>query len=212
MTPMLKARIKIDSAAWLRNARGRLSRLKQWRLSPLVGILLAALSTFTAATALFAVAAVFWPVHSGDRAAVPDWTPPTLAVVELDPPKPPEADVETLARPIFSKSRKPSPKAAAAAVDPTNISDAPTGLVVTAIVKNKKVTQAFMTSTDTPEGAWRKIGDVVDSWTVHKILPAEVVLQNGDQLTKVKLYTPPPETVDPAAEGAPGGQMGAPPN
>lgn len=210
----MRDRVKIRISESLSKTRAMLSRLKQWRLSPLSAILLALLSAVTVGTALFAAAALLWPVSSSGGAAVPDWTPPTLAVVELDPPKPPSADVETLSRPIFSKTRKPSPKAAVA-VDAANISEAPTGVVVTAIVRNKKVTQAFMISTEAPDGAWRKEGDQVDSWTLHKILPAEVVLQSGDRLTKVKLYTPPPETPEAPVEGGfsvgPGATPAAPP-
>ena len=144
-----------------------------------------------------------------------------LAVVELDSPKPASADTEALSRPIFSKTRKPSPKAAVAAVDSANISDTPTGLVVTAIVKNKKVAQAFVTSSETPAGAWRKVGDTVGSWTLNKILHSEVVFQSGDQLTRVKLYVTPTEgqgeaaggsTANPlASPGAPAGLRSAPP-
>jgi hypothetical protein len=190
---MMKLRAKSGLAGRLRDVRSMLSRLKQWRLSPLSAILLAVLTTITAGTALFAAAAVLWPVRWDEGAAAPDWNPPTLAVVELDPPKPPSADVEALSRPIFAKNRKPSPKSAASAVDPTTISEAPTDLAVTAIVKSKKVAQAFVTSPETPEGAWRKVGDTVGAWTLHKILHAEVVFQNGDQMTKVKLYAPPPD-------------------
>lgn len=211
----MKKLVRIRPADWLRDGRATLSRFKQWRLSPLSAILLAALSAIAAGTALFAVAALLWPANWNSGAAVPDWNPPTLAVVELDPPKPPEADTEALTRPIFAKTRKPGPKKAApAAAAPTTMTDAPTDLVVTAIVKNKKIAQAFVTSSETPEGAWRKVGDTVGGWTLHKILHAEVEFQNGDQLARVKLYTPPPEpapeegmpvqNADPPPEPAPG--------
>lgn len=189
---MMKAALQGRSREWLRDARAMFSRLKQWRLSPLSAIVLAILSAIAAGTALFAAAALLWPSGWDSDAAVPDWNPPTLAVVELDPPKPASADVEALSRPIFFKNRKPAPKSAPQ-VDNANISDAPTGLAVTAIVKNKKVTQAFVTSSEAPEGGWHKVGDAIGSWTLHKILHAEVVFQNGDQLTRVKLYTLPPD-------------------
>jgi hypothetical protein len=207
---MMRERIKIRVAELPRNVRATFSRLKQWRLSPLSAIVLAVLSAITTGTALFAAVALLWPVSADDGATAPDWNPPTLAVVELDPPKPASADTEALSRPIFAKSRKPSPKAAAT-VDSANISDTPTGLVVTAIVKNKKVAQAFVTSNETPEGGWRKVGDNVGSWKLNKILHSEVVFQSGDQLTRVKLYVTPSEGQGEAASGA-GASQGAPPN
>jgi hypothetical protein len=191
---MTGVRARLRLVDWLRDARSMLSRLKQWRLSPLSAILLAVLITLTAGAALFATAAVLWPVRWDEGAAAPDWNPPTLAVVELDPPKPASADVEALSRPIFSKNRKPSPKSATqGAAAPTNVTDAPSDLAVTAIVRNKRIARAFVTSADTPEGAWRKVGDTVGPWTLHKILHTEVEFQNGDQLTRVKLYVSPPD-------------------
>lgn len=202
---MKRLEVKTHIADLLRNASTLATRLKRLQLSPLSGILLAALSTMTLGMTLFAAYAIFGPAGSESGAAAPNWTPPTLAVVELDPPKPASADVETLSRPIFTKNRKPSPKAPPAPTDTTNISSAPNGMTVTAIVKNRKVTQAFLISSDSPEGAWRKVGDVVDSWTVTSIAQAEVILQNSGQTTKVKLYADPP-----GAESAPG-PGGAPP-
>lgn len=217
----MKVPFNIRGADRLRDARAMFSRLKQWRLSPLSAIVLAVLSAITAGTALFAAVALLWPSGWDSGVVVPDWNPPSLAVVELDPPKPASADVEALSRPIFFKNRKPGPKAAAAP-DNANISDAPTGLAVTAIVKDKSVAQAFVTSSETPEGSWHKVGDAVGSWTLHKILHTEVVFQSGDQLTRVKLYTPPPEAQDgatqepprsglPAPDAAPNGLRAAPP-
>ncbi len=195
----MKEEAKARVAALLQNARSRLSGLKHMQLSPLSGIVLAALAALAGVTALFALYAMVGSMGSDSEATAPDWTPPTLATVELDPPKPASADVETLSRPIFSKNRKPSQKTAAAPTDMSTVSDAPSGLSVTAIVRHKSTAQAFLISTDTPAGAWRQVGDQVDSWTVTSITPREVVLQSGGQFSKLKLYTePPPAAGDPA--------------
>ncbi len=195
----MKEEAKIRIAAFFKDARSRLSGLKQMQLSPLSAIVVAVLAATTFATALFALYAIFGPMDSDSEAKAPDWTPPTLAAIELDPPKPPSADVESLTRPIFSKNRKATPKTAATPTDMTAVSDAPSGLSVTAIVRHKTTARAFLISTDTPTGAWRQVGDLVDSWTVTSITPSEVVLQSGGQFSKVKLYTDPP----PSAGGAP---------
>ncbi|RTL90708.1 MAG: hypothetical protein EKK29_00855 [Hyphomicrobiales bacterium] len=200
---MITEEAKIRVSELLHNARSRLSGLKHMQLSPLSGIVLAALATMTSATALFALYAMLGPMGSDSEASAPDWTPPTLAAVELDPPKPASADVESLSRPIFSKNRKPTAKSAAAPTDMTAVSDAPSGLSVTAIIRHKTTAQAFLISTDTPAGAWRQVGDLVDSWTVTSINPKEVVLQSGGQFSKLKLYAEPPpaEPMDPLAAG-----------
>jgi hypothetical protein len=188
----------------LQNGRARLSGLTHLRLSPLSAIALALLSASTLGMALLAIYAIHGPLGPDSGAGVPDWTPPSLAVVELDPPKPASADVESLSRPIFSKNRKPGPKAATAPTAQTAaVPDAPPGLAVTAIVRDRKTSRAFVVSAEAPEGAWRKVGDVVDSWTVTTIAPTEVVLQSGGQLSKVKLYREAADAADAAAPGAP---------
>ncbi|QGM96087.1 hypothetical protein [Methylocystis parvus] len=179
-------------------ARDFAAPLQAAHLSPLSGMILAFLGATAIGSAAFAAYALLGPASVDDSAAVPDWTPPTLAVVDLDPPKPPSADVETLSRPIFTKGRRPSQKAAKTAIsDAGPLTTAPTGLAVAAIVKNRKASQAFVVSLETPEGAWKKIGDTIDAWTISAIEVAEITLKNGGQTTKVKLYP------DPQAQPAP---------
>jgi hypothetical protein len=194
--------VRAQAAAAFDLARALALRLTRLQLSPLSAILLAVLVAVTATTGLFALNATLGPSASDDGAVAPDWKPPTLAIVALDPPKPASADLESLSRPIFSKSRKPSPKAA---VTPALVSEsaAPGALSVTAIVRNRKTAQAFFVSPDAPDGAWRKVGDTVGSWLITAIAPMEVVLQGGGQTTKVKLYADPAPAVDTAAPTAP---------
>lgn len=205
----MRANAQVWAEGLLRQVRFQLSALKSLHLSPLAAIVLAALSAVSLGAALVAVYAIYGPLGSDSGVTVPDWKPPTLDVVELDPPKPASADVEALSRPIFAKNRKPSPKSAAPAA--AAVLDSQTGLTVTAIVHNKKTTSAFLISTDTPDGAWRKVGDTVDAWTVTSITPAEVVLQSGGQLSKLQLYSDASSTAapspapDPAAAPPPAG-------
>lgn len=168
--------------------------LKQARLSPLSAMILAFFLATTLMAGLFAISAIFGSNGLESEVAAPDWKPPTLAIGELDPPKPPSADVETLSRPIFSRSRRPSPKSANLQVD-SDVSPnaiAPGGLTVSAIVENKEMHQAYVVSSDAPEGAWRKVGDTVDSWTISMIDRHEVILKSGQQTTSIKLYPDPP--------------------
>lgn len=168
--------------------------LKQARLSPLSAMILAFLLATTLMAGLFALSAIFGSNGLDSEVVGPDWKPPTLAIGELDPPKPASADVEALSRPIFSRSRRPSPKSAKLQVD-SDISPnaiASGGLAVSAIVENKEMHQAYVVSSDAPEGAWRKVGDTVDSWTISMIDRHEVILKSGQQTTSIKLYPDPP--------------------
>lgn len=167
--------------------------LKQAHLSPLSAMILAFLVATTLIAGLFALSAIFGSNGLDSEVAAPDWKPPTLTIGELDPPKPASADVETLSRPIFSRSRRPSPKAKSqveADLSPNAI--APDGLTVSAIVKNTEAHQAYVVSKDAPEGAWRQVGDTVDSWTISRIDRHEVILKSGEQTASIKLYPDPP--------------------
>lgn len=178
--------------------------LRQAHISPLRGMILATLGLTTLVSFLFAAYAFLGPLGSDADVKAPDWAPPTLAVGELDPPKPASEDVETLSRPIFTKNRRPSPKAAApqAAPETGPVADTPTGVTVSAIVKNKAGARAFIVSPESPDGAWKTIGDTVDSWTIATIAGSEILLKNGPRAAKLKLYAE--EQVQPAPpEGAP---------
>lgn len=171
-------------------ARTLAAPLHQAHLSPLSGMILAFLLATAVGAGVFAAYAILGPISSDDGATAPDWTPPTLAVGELDPPKPASADVETLSRPIFSKSRKPAAKAARpqAPVESVPTATAPNGLTVGAIFRGKKTSQAYLISADTPEGAWKKVGDTIDSWTIKAIRHQEVILESGGRSAKLPLY------------------------
>ncbi|KAF2992329.1 hypothetical protein OGR47_10785 [Methylocystis sp. MJC1] len=171
------------------------------QLSPLSAIILAVLAATTLLAALFAAIAFLAPIDSDATVSAPAWTPPTLAVADLAPPKPASADQESLSRPIFSKNRKPAPKIAkASTATAAEMAAAPPGLAINAIVKNKKTTQAFVTSSESPDGLWKRVGETVDSWTISAIERDGVVLTNGAQTARVKLYADP---LPPAADGMP---------
>lgn len=205
------------AAAWTRlneSVKARwdyVSLLKEARLSPLSGMILAALLAIAGLTALFALYAIVGPVSSSSLARRPDWSPPTLAGEELEPPKPASADVETLSRPIFSKSRRPSPKHAAPQATSGNAAAAPDGLAVTAIVRSKGITRALVLSMDAPGGLWQKVGDTVGGWLITAIEPTELILSSGPQVVRVKLYSDDTSAPTTGAEAPPPGAPPPPP-
>lgn len=162
------------------------------RLSPLLTGAIAALLLATTLSAGFAIYALIGPQSQTAQSAAPDWKPPTLAIVELPPPKPSSADVQTLSRPIFTKNRKPAVKpsgaAPAAAPAPEATDEAPAGLTLSAIVKHGGVASAFVISPTAPEGEWKKIGERVDTWTIAAIADVDLTLTNGDQAVKLRLF------------------------
>lgn len=183
----------------------------QARLSPLMAMILGALATATAIAGLFAAYALIAPQGEGPETGVPDWKAPTLNIVELDPPKPDSAYEQALSRPIFAKNRKPTVKTASHATDADKVdAGPPSGLTVGAIVRNKGVTQAFIVSPDSPEGDWKKVGDMVDSWTISSIAPTELVLTSGERAAKVKLFEQ-PQPDQPPAPAQPVGSAPPPP-
>lgn len=156
-------------------------------LSPLSAILLSGLSAMCFSAAVFTFHALFGPADAEDAVAAPEWKPPSLAIAPLDPPKSPDGDNESLSRPIFSKSRKPSLRNTAALS--ANIMAAAGALSVRAIIRSKQTAKAFFLSPESPDGVWLKIGDKVDAWTITAIESKEVILQSGEETTKLSLYT-----------------------
>jgi hypothetical protein len=180
-------------AQLLKDKARRAAPIGAARLSPFQKIVLALLFAAASSAGLFAAYALLGPEGADTPISAPEWKPPTLAVGELDPPKPAAADVQALSRPLFTKSRRPLPKAANAPASPDVFGEAaaPSGLTVSAIVTDKKKRQAFIVSGESPQGAWKKVGETVDSWTVSAINPADLILTSGSQSMKLKLYGEP---------------------
>lgn len=180
-------------------------RIAPIRLSPLSRIVLGALAAATLAAAGFAAYALLGPEAEDAQSAAPDWKPPTLAIVELEPPTPASADIQTLSRPIFSKNRRPAPRTAAPRAENAETAETlgtPSGLTVGAIVKRGSVSHAFVISSDAPDGEWKKVGDKVDAWTISAIKAMELILNDGERSMKLKLYAEPPAS-DPAPAPTP---------
>lgn len=164
------------------------------RLSPLMAGTLGVLALAAICAAGFAAFALLGPQYQESLSNAPEWKPPTLAAVELAPPKPASADAQSLSRPIFSKNRKPAPRTSATAlVDPSLAAPvvAPAGLSLAAVVRHGGVASAFLLSASAPEGEWKKIGEKIESWTVAAITDLEVTLKNGDQSVQLRLFDEP---------------------
>jgi len=99
------------------------------------------------------------------------------------------SDNDALARPIFSKSRRPNLKENFGTTDIDNsFSNTQTNMHLVAIMKFNKETKAFIESASSPEGLWVKIGDILDGKTIKKISTTTVILAEGENDLRLSLY------------------------
>lgn len=129
------------------------------------------------------------------------WRPASLAETRMSADtKPAERTYQqTLARPIFSKDRRPYrppppkppkpvkiAKPAPKPVAPPPIADPDLTLAGIAITSDAK--QAFMTHPSNSEGRWVKEGEEIMGWRISTILPGEVTLERSGRSIKLRLY------------------------
>jgi hypothetical protein len=167
--------------------------LHRLRLSPLMGGVLAAAALFDL-IGLLVFGLAFFPSQNAAPDIRADWRPPTLAKYEAMQPKPASADVETLNRPIFSKSRKPY--AAKEKKNPDNLAAMapvapPPGLSLAGVTKYRNKPMAFMVSSSTPKGKWLAVGDQIDGWSVTQVQNMEITLASGERIIRLSLYPEP---------------------
>ena len=81
----------------------------QLRLSPLMAAILGSLLISTSTAALYACRSLVSPLVT-DPASRPEWRAPTAVNVSTAVSASNKVDTQTLTRPIFSKSRRPSPR------------------------------------------------------------------------------------------------------
>jgi hypothetical protein len=95
-------------------------------------------------------------------------------------------DPETLARPLFAKSRRPwqggPPLANEASAAPP-----PAGLKLRAIVGFNRSAHAFVISSAAAEGKWLSVGEKFENWTVDSIAEQEIALRQNAGLLRVGL-------------------------
>lgn len=174
------------------------------RLSPLSATLLGCLGALVVATSVFAVRAVDGP-DLVERPSNSEWRLPMLAAAARAQSKPASVDVQTLTRPIFAKSRRPSPKSQEAEPERSDPgAPPPAGLALAAITKFRNVERAFIAANSFPEGKWLGVGEQVGGWTIADMNRFELTLRNGERSLRLQLYpTDPANPTDPGDSGDP---------
>lgn len=169
---------------------------KAERLSPLMLASLALLVNTTTLSALFLLRAL---IGWGDPEPSPiaDWRPPAVSLKESPTSAAFAADTQTLTRPVFAKSRRPSAQPVASAVATLGSGPQP-ALGVEAIVFSKDGPRAYLAGQGGGGGDWYVVGQLADGWTVSEIRQSELVLKSGERSAILSLY---PETT-PADESA----------
>lgn len=170
------------------------------RFSPLMLIVVAALAGLVAIAAAFAAYAILAPDPGPPASASIDWKAPRPSTEDLGEPRLASSDTQILSRPIFNKDRRPVTKSATAAVTaPTGpVSDTPTGLKVSAIVKHNRESRAFVSGAN-GQGAWKTVGEKVDEWTISEIAQEQLIVTNGVTTARLELYSDKPAPEDPLA-------------
>lgn len=161
--------------------------LEDLRLSPLTTIAIVAFCILDAGAALFLLRAAMRPIglQAAPQAA---WRLPTLAPDAPKKEMSAKADVQTLTRPIFFKSRRPPVNARAEAAQVAEPPVESAQLTVSAIAKAGRAERAFLLSSAATEGRWLAVGEEIDGWTLAEVHTSEVVLRSGDSLVRLNLY------------------------
>jgi hypothetical protein len=91
-------------------------------------------------------------------------------------------EAETLARPLFVKSRRPPPVRPKADADE---GPPPTDMKLRAIVALDQSPRAYLVANGAAEGKWLKVGDELGSWTVDSIEPMQIALRHESQTVSI---------------------------
>lgn len=159
------------------------------RLSPLAALLLCGLDLLALLAILFVAHAAVAPVVT---AAAPksEWRLPKFVAPDPHRAKLASSDVQTLARPIFSKSRRPlaeRPNARLSKAPPSPPPAAPT-VGLQAIVGSRSNGRAFLISRPFPEGKWYRVGEQIEGWTIADMQSSELTLTNNAHTVRLRLY------------------------
>ena len=176
---------------------------KAERLSPLMLASLALLANTTMLSALFLLRAL---IGWGDPEPAPmaDWRPPAVSLKDTPTSAAFAADTQTLTRPVFAKSRRPSAQPAASPVATLGSGPQP-ALGVEAIVFSKDGPRAYLASQGAGSGDWYIVGQSADGWTISEIRPSELVLKSGERSAILSLYpeTTPADEIETKQAGEP---------
>lgn len=157
------------------------------KVSRLAAAGLFGLALSCAAAAIFAVRSLHDPLTDAPPEAARAWRPPTFSLEAPQDSKRAQSDVATLARPVFSKSRRPTGKAeGGVALGNVAPMPAPADLSLRAVVRFAGKTSVFIVSPAFAEGKWFGVGETLDGWTIKEERPGGVSLSNGAQSTPLE--------------------------
>jgi len=184
---MIRRLIGLGRMSSLRDVLMRASA--RFRATPLMILVLAGSGALAFCALIFA-AWIFIANDAAEGSAAAEWRAPTFDGKTAQHMRPVD-DAQTLARPIFSKSRRPAQQTASAS--PTPLANAPdvgtNGMVLSAVVKSRGARQAFLVSPNNPEGQWLKVGEALGAWRIEKIDDTRIELKNGPRSTQLRLYS-----------------------
>jgi hypothetical protein len=164
------------------------------RIAPWRAIVLAGLVSLNVGLAAI-VASAFLSSNALAPTRV-DWTPP-VATGDTEPSdtKPIARYSQTLAHPIFFKTREPfvPPPANPPPPPPTMRPSPPPvvadpGLMLGGIMVMQGVRKAYVFRRTDPSGTWVTHGEDFMGWKIQAIDAAGIVLGNGDRKLSLKLY------------------------
>jgi hypothetical protein len=165
------------------------------RIAPLAAAGLAALAA--ANVWLLTVVLANPSVDEPAGVAAPAWSPKPSSTGGTATAKPLGAYRETLAQPVFFKTREPyvaparpappPPTPAVVAKPPPPVIVDP-GLAVTGIIISPGVRKAYLHGKTDPRGNWVSEGETLTGWKVQTIEPGGVKLQQQDRTIELQLY------------------------
>jgi hypothetical protein len=157
------------------------------KLSRLAAAGLCGLGFSCAGALVFAVGSLHDPLSDALPASERTWRPPTFSLEAPPTSKNASSGEATLARPVFSKSRRPHGKAGDAGESERIVAlPAPAGLRLKAIVRVGGKTSIFVVSPSLPEGQWYAVGETLEGWTVKEERSGVVTLSDGQRSTQLE--------------------------
>jgi hypothetical protein len=178
------------------------------KLSPLTATCLLALAAANAAL-LVVIAGEY--LQAADAAVGPlEWSPKLSTASEaVLPVRGAESYAQTLAHPVFFKSREPfvapppaPPPVAKAPAPPVN---ADPGLVLAGVMIAGGHRKAYLVNKADSSGTWTSEGETLAGWKVQAVQPTAVKLQQQDRTIELLLY---PRHEEGAADATPPCQPG----
>jgi hypothetical protein len=162
-------------------------------MRPLTAIGLVALAAANAA--LIALVTVELLQDPDETPGAPESTPAlTMGESGIPQPRPIGDYAQTLARPVFLKSRAPfvAPPPAPPPVvkPPAPPVSADPGLALAGVMIRPGQRKAYLVSKADSRGTWASEGDILSGWKVQLIAAGGVKLQQQDRTVELPLYPP----------------------